>query len=208
MRNGAAIFALAAAASSTPFAFAAAAETDDTSLKLMEWFASRGGVLDGVAVHQFPGMGRGVLAVRALEAKDPVISVPFELCITRETALASAADDPLLRAVYESAKSEEDLIAMFLLRERALGAASDWKPYLDSLPRSIPQASGFADAVLKAAQDPYLARSARERGEKIAKRFQELKPTLEQLAGARQGVEMNLLIRACPLSRASESTTE
>jgi hypothetical protein len=182
VRNGAAIFALAAAASSTPFAFAAAAETDDTSLKLMEWFASRGGVLDGVAVHQFPGMGRGVLAVRALEAKDPVISVPFELCITRETALASAADDPLLRAVYESAKSEEDLIAMVLLRERALGAASDWKPYLDSLPRSIPQASGFADAVLKAAQDPYLARSARERGEKIAKRFQELKPTLEQLA--------------------------
>merc|ERR1719230_47506 len=109
-------------------------------------------------------MGRGLRAVRDLRQKHRVLSVPFELCITRETVLTSATGEPTVLTVFKTAKSDEDLIAMFLLRECALGNTSDWEPYLNSLPRNIIQGSQFNDEVLTAIQDPIFARAARDRG--------------------------------------------
>jgi len=59
---------------------------------------------------------------------EPIVTVPLTACITRQTALASAESSrassssvaKTLSTTYSAARSDEDVIAYFLLRERAL----------------------------------------------------------------------------------------
>ena len=82
------------------YAWLATVAADQIAERLMNWFVSGGGMLDGVEVHTFEGMGRGLRAVRDLRQKDHVLSVPFELCITRETVLTSATGEPTVLKVF------------------------------------------------------------------------------------------------------------
>jgi len=77
-------------------------------------FSSRGGVLGGLEVHRFEGMGRGLLATRALAAGELAVKVPLGLCMSRATAIEAAqmAGDPKLLAVFmDKQLSDEDAIA-------------------------------------------------------------------------------------------------
>ena len=47
---------------------------------------------------------------------------------------------------------DELLISVFLMRERALGAASTWAPYVAVLPEHVPLPIDFAEADLAALQ--------------------------------------------------------
>ena len=41
------------------------------------------------------------------------------------------------------------MIALFIMREKAMGAASDWEPYISALPEHIPQAAYFTREAFK-----------------------------------------------------------
>lgn len=71
--------------------------------------------------------GRGLIAMKGIVQGEPIFEVPFELVITKPTAVAAF---PILEDA-----GEYIAIACFLIHERSLGSKSFWKPYLDVLPQ-------------------------------------------------------------------------
>ena len=100
-----------------------------------QWFAAGGGLARGVEVAEVEGMGRGLVTTGAVANGDLVLRVPLALVLCRETALASAS--PALRALG-GVRDDRDLIALFLLHERAGGNQSPWAPWMVLLPRRVP----------------------------------------------------------------------
>ncbi|XP_064974211.1 fructose-bisphosphate aldolase-lysine N-methyltransferase, chloroplastic-like isoform X2 [Musa acuminata AAA Group] len=95
------------------------------------WVCERGVVAASSAATVKPGFvpeGLGLVAQRDLPRNEVVVEVPKRLWIDSDTAVASEIGR--LCAGLKPWVS----IALFLLRERALGTASPWHPYLDILP--------------------------------------------------------------------------
>nr|XP_009410397.1 PREDICTED: fructose-bisphosphate aldolase-lysine N-methyltransferase, chloroplastic-like isoform X2 [Musa acuminata subsp. malaccensis] len=95
------------------------------------WLCERGAVAASSAATVKPGFvpeGLGLVAQRDLPRNEVVVEVPKRLWIDSDTAVASEIGR--LCAGLKPWVS----IALFLLRERALGTASPWHPYLDILP--------------------------------------------------------------------------
>jgi histone-lysine N-methyltransferase SETD3 len=141
----------------------------------MQWFEGIGAKANGVQLMQFPGMGRGVGASKAIKKYDPVLSVPMDYVICRQTALKT--DDQKARVAFGSLRDESDLIALFVLRELALGEKSKWAPYLNVLPKDVSLPCFFTDTELAALQDPQEAAKARETKKKYYDQYQSLKET-------------------------------
>lgn len=80
------------------------------------------------------GLGLGLLAHKDLYKKEQVLEIPKSMWINSETVAASeigrvVTGEVLLKAPWIS-------IALFLLREKALGSSSPWSPYINILPPS------------------------------------------------------------------------
>lgn len=73
--------------------------------------------------------GLGLVAQRDLPRNEVVVEVPKKLWIDADTVAASA-----IGRVCGGLKPWV-AISLFLLREKAMGDASPWRPYLDILPR-------------------------------------------------------------------------
>ena len=133
-------------------------------------------------------MGRGLRATRPLADGDPVLTVPLALCISRDLVHAGPADDlaaagggdgdggggggggggdelaaDAARARARSSRSSavEDLISLFVLREKALGARSLWAPYLATLPAHVPQLALFGEQALEGLHDARMVAQAK-----------------------------------------------
>ena len=99
---------------------------------------------DAVRVEERPGFGRALIAARAIEEGEPVLSIPQEmiLCPSRyvnelaqmgpSAQQLSAAFAPLL----ETAEGQSTLLALALLHELALGERSRFASYVASLPQA------------------------------------------------------------------------
>lgn len=87
----------------------------------------------------FADTGRGLMATRAVQPGEVLVSIPEELLITSSKVIQ---DDVLWKALYKCHIKFRamDLLALFLLYHKFLGEKSQWKAYLDSLPReySVP----------------------------------------------------------------------
>ncbi|RWW60254.1 hypothetical protein BHE74_00032771 [Ensete ventricosum] len=95
------------------------------------WLCERGAVAASSASTVRPGFvpeGMGLVAQRDIPRNEVVVEVPKRLWIDSDTVVASEIGR--LCAGLKPWVS----IALFLLRERALGTASPWHPYLDILP--------------------------------------------------------------------------
>ncbi|KAJ8461211.1 hypothetical protein OPV22_034137 [Ensete ventricosum] len=95
------------------------------------WLCERGAVAASSAATVRPGFvpeGLGLVAQRDIPRNEVVVEVPKRLWIDSDTVVASEIGR--LCAGLKPWVS----IALFLLRERALGKASPWHPYLDILP--------------------------------------------------------------------------
>ncbi|RWW22157.1 hypothetical protein GW17_00013662, partial [Ensete ventricosum] len=95
------------------------------------WHCERGAVAASSAAAVKPGFvpeGLGLVAQRDIPRNEVVVEVPKRLWIDSDTVVASEIGR--LCAGLKPWVS----IALFLLRERALGTASPWHPYLDILP--------------------------------------------------------------------------
>nr|XP_018684034.1 PREDICTED: fructose-bisphosphate aldolase-lysine N-methyltransferase, chloroplastic-like isoform X2 [Musa acuminata subsp. malaccensis] len=113
----------------------AAAQRDPPSEAAVDdfwrWLCERGAVAASSAATVKPGFvpeGLGLVAQRDLTRNEVVVEVPKRLWIDSDTVVASE-----IGRLCTGLKPWVS-IALFLLRERALGTASPWHPYLDILP--------------------------------------------------------------------------
>lgn len=70
--------------------------------------------------------GRGLIAFKNIQQNEKIIEIPESVIITENNYLKQEEKSNLL--------NEYDRIAIFLIKERAKGEKSIWKPYLDTLP--------------------------------------------------------------------------
>jgi histone-lysine N-methyltransferase SETD3 len=147
----------------------------DGDAAFMQWFEDIGAKANGVKLMQFPPMGRGVGASKDVKKYDPVISVPIDYVICRKTALKT--EDQKARVAFGSLRDESDLVALFVLRELAMGKESKWAPYLSVLPKDVALPCFFTDTELAALQDPHEAHKARETKNNYKNQFDNLKKT-------------------------------
>ena len=153
--------------------------TDEAVEAFQKWFHSAGGRSRGVELARFPGEfgGVGVRTTGPVSDGDQVLSIPFDLvmyvrvrlrsvghtviccgnmvcmylCSWRETIVGSVSERRLSQ-IYSRLKSEDDMFALFLVRERALAADSKWAPYIRVLPRHLPLPLFYSNTELKALQ--------------------------------------------------------
>ena len=88
-----------------------------------------------------------------------MITVPLDMVFCRKTALKFAG--PELAALYSKVTSDETLVALMLMRERALGKRSRFAPFVDILPSAVPVPFVFTEAELSEFHDEGFVRKAR-----------------------------------------------
>ncbi len=140
-----------------------------TAVKLLSWLRSRGWVPEkALRLAEFPRTGRGLMCAEAVAAGDVVASLPLEAMITREKVLESGVaslfrGDCLPRADH---LSSQELLSVFLLRERRRGQSSPWRPYLDTLPETH-QVLYFCTPAEVECLPPHLREEVREQRRQI-----------------------------------------
>jgi hypothetical protein len=81
---------------------------------------------------------------------DLIFSVPTSRVICRHAA--ENHPDKRLRAIYRSVRKDEDLLPLFLMREKSMGKKSLWAAYIAVLPKKIPLPVSFDEDELSAIQ--------------------------------------------------------
>ena len=117
--------------------------THDIALRTVEEGASD----DTACVHAKFSVGRetnwsapasaqhpfGVFALKPVRRETKILSVAVKWIVCRRTALLSGGR--ALRKAVRKLRSEDEVMLLLLLHERALGSASRWAPYFAMLPR-------------------------------------------------------------------------
>lgn len=113
---------------------------------LVAWVESNGGEASGVAAAPaLDGTGLGLVATRAANGGNDLLTVPIALGISAESALRSTIGVYL--AEFEPELGDFALIALSLMHERRLGDISDYAPWLSRCPTLLPPL-GFPDLPL------------------------------------------------------------
>ncbi|CAM9142211.1 unnamed protein product, partial [Phaeothamnion confervicola] len=159
----------------------AEAETD-----FLRWFSVREGLAPAVSVAAFPSFGRGLLATQDVAAGEVLVSAPAGLVISQPHLATSANLPQEEKDVYATLRGDGggEAIALFLMKQRALAEASEWRPYLACLPTAVPQTCIFAAGDLALLEDPRMASTAAARRNDTARRYSLLAPVLRRLLGA------------------------
>lgn len=113
----------------------------------IKWFNAKGGKNEGVILNNFENMGRGVLAKDDIFIGEQVLFIPNEILLARDLLLKSG--DPIHRRIALAFTGSESAVVAALLLEVARGEKSAWKPYIDLLPRYVPNLSHFSPALLE-----------------------------------------------------------
>ena len=110
-----------------------------------KWFTKNKGIINGIEVHQFPGMGNGFIATKTIEENDLVLKVPNQLIFCSE----NMKDHPsaLVRWFYDyfNTQSSENALVAWLLYEKYLGEGSSFFEYIQVLPTNVPNLLYFSD---------------------------------------------------------------
>lgn len=108
---------------------------------------------------EFAHAGRGVSAQQDISPGQVFLSVPLSLCLSNETYRHTPLE--VITRQLDMARGT----AYVLLRERALGNSSFWKPYLDLLPTTLHSLGQWSVRDLRHLQDDdfFLPRQREER---------------------------------------------
>mmetsp|Transcript_25834 Transcript_25834/g.40710 ORF Transcript_25834/g.40710 Transcript_25834/m.40710 type:complete len:459 (-) Transcript_25834:160-1536(-) len=101
---------------------------------LKQWFIERGGKFSKVEIAKYPGAGYGLQATEDLEENEPIVEVPFHLCITTDGAKRSWLSEIISENKWLE-DSQDELLALFLMAEKD-NPESEYAPYLRCLPTS------------------------------------------------------------------------
>eukprot|EP00035_Acanthoeca_spectabilis_P038170 m.50743 g.50743 ORF g.50743 m.50743 type:complete len:492 (+) comp9025_c0_seq2:224-1699(+) len=122
---------LRSAQSGTPHRHAAVGSTDFDPF--MDYLKAGGVDTSKVEIAKFGDAGNGLRATTALAKGDNFLQIPVELMMSTETAKTSSvakfiAEDPLV------CQMPNVTLALHVLAELGRGAASQWAPYIATLP--------------------------------------------------------------------------
>ncbi|XP_061822772.1 SET domain-containing protein 4 isoform X1 [Nerophis lumbriciformis] len=101
-------------------------------VRLLRFLRRRGFAPTPLRPATFPGTGRGLQAVRNMEAGQLLISLPQSCLLTTSTVMDSYLG-PFIKS-WKPRPSPMLALCVFLVCERHRGQDSDWFPYMDVLP--------------------------------------------------------------------------
>ncbi|KAG8189040.1 hypothetical protein JTE90_025478 [Oedothorax gibbosus] len=78
--------------------------------------------------------GRGLMTKQVIQSGDVILAIPENLLITCKLVLQSELGN-LIKQHCPTATGHE-ILSLFLMREKAKGKASEWHPYIQTLPES------------------------------------------------------------------------
>ncbi|KFO08597.1 SET domain-containing protein 4, partial [Balearica regulorum gibbericeps] len=103
-------------------------------IKLKKWLKERGFEDKNLRPAQFWDTGRGLMATKALQVRDLIISLPEKCLLTTGTVLSSCLGKYIMK--WKPPVSPLIALCTFLIAEKHAGEKSLWKPYLDVLPNT------------------------------------------------------------------------
>ncbi|NXF10040.1 SETD4 protein, partial [Smithornis capensis] len=104
-------------------------------IQLKKWLKDRGFEDSNLRPAEFRGTGRGLMATKAFQAGDVIISVPEKCLLTTSTVLSSCLGGYIRN--WKPPVSPLLALCTFLMAEKHAGQESPWKPYLDVLPKAF-----------------------------------------------------------------------
>ncbi|NXP23456.1 SETD4 protein, partial [Scytalopus superciliaris] len=103
-------------------------------IKLKKWLKDRGFEDSSLRPAEFRETGRGLMATKALQVRDLIISLPEKCLLTTSTVLSSCLGGYIMK--WRPPVSPLMALCTFLMAEKHAGEKSPWKPYLDVLPQT------------------------------------------------------------------------
>jgi hypothetical protein len=114
-----------------------------------------------ISCMRIPGpASRGIVATADIKSGEILLSVPKRLLMGVDSALE---DESIAKAVEAGSKdglclSDQQLLAIHLLRECSKGLTSFWAPYITTIPRSYSTGYSLNDGHIEELQFPYAKR--------------------------------------------------
>ncbi|NXN12796.1 SETD4 protein, partial [Indicator maculatus] len=103
-------------------------------IQLKKWLKDRGFEDSNLRPAEFLETGRGLMTTKALQAGDLIISLPEKCLLTTGTVLSSCLGEYIMK--WKPPVSPLLALCTFLIAEKYAGEESQWKPYLDVLPKT------------------------------------------------------------------------
>ncbi|XP_004346792.1 hypothetical protein CAOG_05107 [Capsaspora owczarzaki ATCC 30864] len=177
---------------------------EQTSMsRFLTWMRGNGAEFGHVDVSQDWHQGRRLIADNPLKPDDRIAAIPTLLTISLDTALQVGLPRAFTTIWHESG-SQDDLLALFLLREKALGARSAWAPYIEILPKKLSNLLFFNDGELAQLQNEQLVEQVSQQKSELQGRFLALRQHEADIFGGKAELVLSdfLWARAIVLSRA------
>ncbi|XP_035265376.1 SET domain-containing protein 4 [Anguilla anguilla] len=119
---------------------------DSQYVELRKWLNKRGFNSKSLIPAHFSNTGRGLMTTKAIPVGGLVVSLPESCLMTSQTVLSSYLGKYIKR--WKPSVSPVLALCVFLISERHLGAGSQWKPYIDVLPKTYTCPVYFSDDVI------------------------------------------------------------
>lgn len=163
------------------------AQIDDVDGRLREFLTSHHVEFGSISCMRIPGpASRGIVATDDIQANDILLSVPRRLLMGVESALR---DEDIAKAVqFVSSKeglclSDQQLLAIHLLKECSKQKKSFWSPYILTIPRSYSTGYSLRDEHIEELQFSYAKRFLYQAKEECMQSYNVAKKVLVMLFG-------------------------
>lgn len=114
-------------------------------------------------------MGYGIEAKKNLKPNDLIMSIPMSIIMSRENILKQFPENE--RAIIDKIENDSHFLAINLLREKAKGSNSEYKEYMNVLPKNPKSALLFTDDELEELQNPESKKSLIYKREQAIAKF-------------------------------------
>lgn len=160
---------------------------DDGTEDLRTFLSSQNVQFGSISCTRIPGPAaiRGIVATADIQPNEILLSVPKNLLMGVQSA---REDECIAQAVEVSAKnglhlSDQQLLAIHLLRECSKGSESFWSPYISTIPRSYSTGYSMSDEHIEELQFPYAKRILYEAKEECMQSYATAQSVLHLLFG-------------------------
>lgn len=136
----------------------------DSIRNFIQWFNENGGKANKITIQESidPSLGLGIYTLDNVNESDEVLYVPNNLVFSIESLQSS--NDPIHQKIFKkyASNNENDILVSILLLEKYRGIESFYFPYIELLPRNIPNLMSFSSEELQALEDKKLMKIAIE----------------------------------------------
>eukprot|EP00762_Andalucia_godoyi_P005152 ANDGO_04007.mRNA.1 [Fructose-bisphosphate aldolase]-lysine N-methyltransferase len=135
----------------------------------LSWLSENGVDTSHFTIKKIPEFGLGVVATKAIPAKENVLKVPFSVMLTSQSCFLSNIGYVLKSE--EKIKSAEDVVLSICLVYQASKPDSFWRPYLDLLPEDRSLVTLVDNEVLRELDGTSLFTALNNRKEQLANEY-------------------------------------